>query len=301
MVYNSSPTNMKKLFLLVMAVAMAGSMFAQHFVGQTKTQVSFKYEDQFDVMVETYKKGVNESPVGDPVAKGMALMMAKPIIKGMLKRLETEKYLTSFPDGDYTNIAWIDAANNRYAYFCPELGRLLFVDCAKGVQYIAFPKIGVAAKYTFAPQQAYQVLYTKAAVRNSSENVTEINGIPCLPAITLLKYADVGGEMVDTVTYNGELCVMMPAAGFVHNEYQSFVIQQDEAKETHTSHTEVVALNEVAVDDSNFVFPESDYKMLDGAKLAKEIKKRIKKGTVGELTIPFDGDHVGKTIWDVAK
>ncbi len=301
MVYNRSRRIMKKLLLVVMACTMAMSMFAQQFVGQTKTQVSYKYEDQMDVMIETYKKGIDESPGGDPVAKGMAKMMAKPIIKGILKRLETEKYLTSFPDGDYTNLAWIDAANNRYAYFCPELGRLLFVDCAQGVQYIAFPKIGVAAKYTFAPQQTYQAVYTKTIIRNAPDEVTEINGIPCLPGVTLLKYADVGGEMVDTITYNGELCVMMPASCFVHNEYQSFVIQQDEAKETHTSHTEVVALNELGVDASNFVFPESDYKMVEGAKLAKEIKKRIKKGTVGELTIPFDGEHVGKTIWEVAK
>ncbi len=301
MVYNSSTTIMKKLMMLVMVFTMATTMFAQQFVGQITQKVNYKYEDQMDVMVERVKKSIDENPTIDAASKGMAKMMAKPIVKSALKRVETEKYLTSFPDGDYTYYSWIDAANNRYAYFCPELGRLLFVDCAQGLQYIAFPKLGMAAKYTFEPQTLYQNMYTKNILRNPAEDVTEINGIQCLPAVTLFKYADVGGEMVDTITYNGELYVMMPAPGFVHNEYQSVVIQQDAAVETHTSHTEVVEMVDVAIDASNYVFPESEYKMVDGAKLAKEIKKRIKKGTMSELAIPYSGNCIGKTIWEVSK
>lgn len=286
---------MKKYFTIIVIVMFCHHMFAQtYFEGRMIANVKTKYESNVEFIINTAKKNIDENKDIDAASKGMAKMMIKPIVKNMLKKMDKEKYVTSFPDGEYIQYTEVQGEKNRLLSYVPDLGRVFIQDCEKGDFIIAYPKLKIAYKYAIPTSKEVKTNYTKTS-NTKEEEVFMIDGFRCTNNYTLFEYEKVGGEMEDTVTVNGTLYVKMPALGYRLADYN--ILKLYEVSNEYYSQTiDVKKMESHSINDQNFVIP-SDFKMIPSVdKLVKIIQKAIKNG---ELSIPFDGT-MPDIIWDVA-
>lgn len=292
---------MKKLLIFAVVLFFCLGLSAQVFEGTYKGKYSFKYETDQDKMVEMFKANVDKNPEIPAASKAMAKMMAKAVVKNYVARQETEQHITSFPDGKFTQYLWIDGKNNRWVSFCPELGRVIVRFPGEGKDYIMYPKLGIGCKVEYAANESIKDMFTTNHVMNPNKDAKKINGINCIPAFQLYKYADVGGDMVDTVTFKGELCVIFPVEGYAHADYQSFCIQRNLSNEFLTSTENILKMTETKIDEKNFMIPEDNIDIIDTKKFVKQVKKIVDNGEVGEkMAIPYEGE-VPAVVWDIVK
>lgn len=291
---------MKKLLSLAIVLLFCYGLNAQVFEGTYKGKYSFKYETDQDKMVEQFKANVDKNPEIPAASKAMAKMMAKTLVKNYVTRQETEQHITSFPDGKFTLYLWIDGKNNRLVSFCPELGRVMVRFPGEGKDYIMYPKLGIGCKVEYAANESIKEMFTVNHFVDPTKDAKKINGITCIPAYNLFKYEDVGGEMVDTVTYKGVLWVKFPVDGYAHADYQLFCIQRNLSNEFLTSTENILKMTEVQIDGKNFVIPEN-INIMDTKKFVKQVKKIVDGGEVNEkMAISYDGD-VPAVVWDIVK
>lgn len=292
---------MKKISLFFISMCLCLGINAQVFEGTYKDCFSVKWAVNEDEIVAKYKASVDDNPEIPAASKAMAKMMAKPLVKNMMGKMEIERYISQYPDGKYNCYMWVDATNNRSVAFCPELGRIIVRNPSEGKDRIIFPKLGIGCEYEYpASETAIKDVFTTTHIQDPKENSKVINGVNCVPGISVFSYEQVGGELVDTITYKGVLCVKIPANGYVHADYQMLPIQRT-TENAFLSVTENIRnMKDAKIDTKNFVLPE-DIDFKDYKKLAKEIKKIVNDGETNEkLAIPYDGE-IPALVWDIIK
>lgn len=290
---------MKKALLVLCAIiAFSFGSKAQSFEGTHYGTLSITWEQNTDLIIEKTKAAIDENKDLSPAQKKLAKGFAKNIVKNQLEALEIDKVVKQFPDGEFTFYSWIDGEKNSQVTFCPELGRIILNLPGEGKTHIVFPKLGIGCTLEYAAHNSIQENYAKIHVVDPSEETTEINGIPCVPAFQLFKYSEVGGEMVDTVTFNNELCVKVPADGYVHADYQKLGIKTHFVNEYGEQELEMQGLTVTDVDDANFILNTEGIEMMKPDKLAKQVKKLIKDGKISDAAMPFDG-NMPAVVWDI--
>ncbi len=290
---------MKKILLIALFFVFCSALQAQTFEGVIKRYDTYKYEQNQDLIIEMAKKNIDENKEIDAASKALAKSFVKTIVKNALEKMDVQKYISSFPDGKYTNYQWIIGAENKCVNFCPELGRIIIRFPGEGKDYVIFPKLGVGCAIEYTANTSIKDAYTQNHLVKTTE-IKKINGMDCIPAYQCFKYEDVGGEMVDTVTYNGMLCVTIPFDGYVHADYQFLAISQEVSNEYYFNKCEVLSMLNTKVDARNFSFSEDDYKIIDSKKLFKQIKKIVDNGEINQIAIPYSGDAPA-LIWDAVK
>ena len=292
---------MKKLLSLAIVLLFCYGLNDQVFEGTYKDYFTNKWETDQDAMVENFKKNVDNNHDIPVAQKGMAKMMAKTLVKNFLAQFEVSKYTILYPDGKYTCYMWVDGPNNRAVAFCPELGRVVVNICNEGKSYIIFPKLGVGCLMEGQPNTNIIDKFTPTHIVDVKKDAKTVNGVNCIPAFELVKYDNIGGEMVDTVTYKNELYVIIPANGYVHADYQLLQIQHDISNEFVATTENLRFMKETKVDASNFTIPENGIKFMDLKKLVKEVKKIVDNNEVDQkMAIPFEGD-VPANVWSIFK
>lgn len=286
---------MKKFLCICLAIGFGLCVFAQQnqFEGNEFSKHSLKYEENFDIVLENAKKAIDANDQIAAADKALYKMFLKPMVKATLERMDLEKYLTDLPDGNYTVYGKIKG--NSCIAFCPELGRVIVRFPSEGYDYIIFPKLQLGCKIEYTPTKQIEEIYSPIHVMDTKGKVVQINGIPCIPNYTLIEYEKVGGELVDTLTYNGVLYVMLPVPGYVHAEYQKMGIQTTTSNEYVTRSDEILKLEPQTVNNANFTIPEK-YEIVDNKKFVKKVKKIIKDDPAA-LSIPFNGT-LPDIIWD---
>lgn len=292
---------MKKLLSLAIALLFCLGLSAQVFEGTYKDFFNNKWESNQDQIVENFKKNVDNNHDIPAASKAMAKMMAKTLVKNYLAQFEVSKYTTMYPDGKYTCYMWVDGPNNRVAAFCPELGRVVVRFPSEGKDYVIFPKLGIGCEMPYAANNSIKDLFTTNHIQDPKKDAKQINGVNCIPAFALFSYENVGGEMKDTITYNGVLCVKMEADGYVHADYQMLPIQRNVANEFVTTSENIRNFTATKVDPKNFDIPKDGIKFVDSKKLIKEVKGIVDDGEVGEkMAISYEGE-VPAVVWDIVK
>lgn len=291
---------MKKLCLLLTGALLSMGMFAQDpFVGYANQTMNMHYEDNQDVLVERVKTSLENNPQLDPAQKGMAMMLAKPIVKNTLKQLEVQQYLTSLPEGEWFLYQRWDGVNNRIANFVPKLGRIMVWDGNSGTLIIAYPNLKMALKVTEEAYKTNQFAMSAAYTpRIEGVEIEEINGFEAVPNYGLMPYdenSEVGeGEVIEQ---NGQKWIKVPAPGYKLADY-GILVQQTVSTEFYSQETNLKAFGKEPVAEVNFELP-AGYKVVNKADaLVKNLKKAIKAGT---LPIAYEAEKLPANIWDVAK
>jgi len=291
---------MKKLFLLMAGALMSIGMFAQDpFVGFTKQTMAMHYENNLDVLVDRVKTSIENNPNIDAASKGMAKMMAKPIVKNQLKQLEMMKYITSLPEGEWTVWQRWDGVNNRIVNFVPELGRIVSWDGNSGTVIVAYPNLKIASKETNEAYKTEQFKYScNYTPLPEGVEIEEINGFEAVPNYGLAPY-DENSEVEESeiIEVYGQKYIKIPAPGYKLVEY-GMMVQHTMNTEFYSQETNMLSWGKEPIPDSDFVIP-ADYKLVNTTdELIKALKKPIKAGT---LAIPYDKERLPESIWDVAK
>jgi len=256
------------------------------------------FEDNLDVLVDRVKTSLENNPNLDAAQKGMAKMLAKPIVKNTLKQLETQKYITSLPEGEWTQIQKWDGVNNRIANFVPELGRIAISDGETGTFIVAFPNLKMALKVV-DPASKTEQWRMSCSLQPATENdeIEEINGFQCIANYGLAPYDENSEEEdVEIIEVIGKKWTKVPAPGYRLAEY-GVIVQYSSSTEFFSQETNLVNYRvEPKITDVNFEIP-ADYKIVDKVDdLVKPLKKAIKANT---LAIPFDAEFLPENIWDV--
>ncbi len=290
---------MKKLFLGVALALLAVAMMAQQtFTGTTVLKTNMHYEDNFDVIVENFKSNVDKDTTIDAGMKGMVKMMAKGIVKNVLKQQEVQKYITALPEGEYTTINYWDGPNNRISAFTPELGRVMIWDQNEGTLIVAYPNLKTALKVTDPAYKSTQFL-TSASYRPSDPNaeVTEINGFRAVPNFGTVAKETMPDSEGETIVLGGVEYVKVPAAGYILENY-GILVQQTMSKEYFTQEQNLVTCKQAPAVAANYQLPDG-YKIVTTADaLVKSLKKAIKSNG---LAIPCDADNVPENLWSIFK
>lgn len=290
---------MKKLILFVAALFTAASLSAQKpFTGNMIEKDMYHYEDNFDVIVEQAKKHIDDDKSIDAATKAMAKMMIKPIVKNYLKKLDDQKYLTSFPEGEFLTLMKVDPAGNRSIAFTPDLGRIFLKDGNTGRLIIAYPNLKIALDVTDPTYQNNSIQETCRPTPVNEAEVEIVDGYRCIPNYALVAYDSVGGDLIDTMTVNGVLMVKLPMAGWCFADWSGLKKQQNISNEYYTSEISIPLLQEAEVNPANFVFPEGYKIFTEVDKITKELMKAVKKGN---LATPYGLDQIPDVIWDIFK
>ena len=291
---------MKKLFLLMAGALLSMGLFAQDpFVGFTKQTMAMHYEDNMDVLVDRVKTSIENNPNIDAASKGMAKMLAKPIVKNQLKQLEMMKYISSLPEGEWTIWQRWDGVNNRIVNFVPQLGRIVSWDGNSGTITVAYPNLKIGIKMVDeaykTEQFKYSCVYTPLP---EGVEIEEINGFEAVPNYGLAPYdenSDV--EESEIIEVYGQKYIKIPAPGYKLVEY-GMMVQHTMNTEFYSQETNMLSWGLEPILDSDFEIP-ADFKLMKTTdEMIKQLKKPIKAGT---LAIPFDKERLPESIWDVAK
>lgn len=290
---------MKKFFLFGALAVISLCMSAQQiFVGQTNVRVNMHYEDNLDVLVDRVKTTLENNPSLDAAQKGMAKMLAKPIVKNTLKQQETQKYITSLPEGEWTQIQKWDGVKNRIVNFVPELGRIAITDGETGLFIVAYPKLKLALKVV-DPSWKTEQWRMSCSLPPATENdeIEEINGFQSIANYALAPYDETNDDPdVEIIEVIGKKWTKVPASGYRLAEY-GVTVQLATSNEFFTQETNLVAYRlETEISDVNFEIP-ADYKIVSTAdELVKPLKKAIKANA---LAIPLDSQFLPENIWDI--
>lgn len=259
----------------------------EYFCGANVVRNTMHYLDDTDMLIEQVKNNALSNPALTPQQRAVAITQAPKTVADYKKQQERQRYVYGMPEGENIGVTYADGANNRTIGFMPKLGRLVMTNGDTGEMFIAFPRIKAAIRW-LNDANVKAVDFRKILLHTPAVDESEVeirNGFRCVPNSALVDYDKVGGEMIDTVTYEGKLCVKVPAPGYVFAEYNKLLCEQQMSTESYESEHQVLRLESFAVDPQSFV-------LLDGYKMYTNVDKLIdaviKAEKKGQLAIPFD-------------
>jgi hypothetical protein len=277
-------------------------MFAQDRVF-TISKMNYKTNEDVEIAKERVKAEIDKNKELSALQRSIAKKMAGSIVKRAYKQAEENRYGFGFPDGDFTQYAYWDIANNRSAILCPELGRITINDWKEGQSIVAFPKLKIAMVLKFKPelaiQQGQQDIKTMFQVKNIPDGValTDVEGFPAIENLIFGEIEE-GQTPERTIVIDGKTMEAIPIPGHLlaknEKEYYFGIYVDGETNSPTYSMTALLQeFKECNIDEANFVLPE-------GYKIVKDVKalnKAILKANKGEgLAIPAP-DKMPEVIW----
>ncbi len=292
----------KSLFILFLLMITMGLSAQKGYYKINK--MTYKNNQDLNIAIEQAKAAINKDNSLDALTKTIARKSVVSQLKKQFKQAEENRYAFGYPDGEYTEIGYLDADNNRSAGLIPEIGRIVINDWKNGQVIIAFPVIKTAYCYQFNPDALRKqgsldpaTMVTKVNPVYEGMEVTEINGFPCVPNMTYGKIQE--GKtpehtiIVDSVTYEATL---LPGYLLMKNDkeyYYGIYVEGEENRPTFSMSVELVDFKECTLNKKNFQLPEGYKVVKDIKSLNKEIAKGAKKGKLS-LDVP---ESMPENLW----
>lgn len=285
---------MKKIIFSLLLISLSTMAFAQQWL--LTEEGSVKNNEDMETGLATVKqaaeKAIKQQHIINPLTKALVRKTTTSIYKKTFKRMQEERYITSYPDGDYTVFGKYDVSNDRVVFFAPHVGRIIIQDYRNRNQIIAFPQLKIYIE-TDIDKKAPSAVAAFVATKPVPEGVEfiDLNGFRAMENFVA---APVTAESLpeNIVVYQGQKVEKFPVAGqmlMVTPDdkffYPSIYVEASESTGVQDLSKRTTQWEEGNIDPQNFVLPEGYTKAKDIKKLNKQVQKALEDNQLG-IEIP---------------
>lgn len=285
---------MKKIIFSLLLISLSTMAFAQQWLLTEEGNV--KNNEDMETGIATVKqaaeKAIQQQRIINPLTKALVRKIAVSTYKKTFKRMQEERYITSYPDGDYTVFGKYDVSNDRVVFFAPHVGRIIIQDYRNRTQIIAFPQLKIYLETDIDKNTPSGVanFVRKVPVPEGVE-FTDLNGFRVMENFAA---APVTAESLpeNIVVYNGQKVERFPIAGQMlmvtpddKYFYPAIYVETSESTGVQDLTKHTTQWEEGNIDPQNFVLPEGYTKAKDIKKLNKQVQKVLEDNQLG-IEIP---------------
>lgn len=254
---------------------------------------------------EMVNENCRQNNVTDPLTKALVTKVAESTYKKSYKKMMEERYVTDYPDGSFTLYGKFDIVNDRVAYFCPQLGRVIIQDFKNRKQYIVFPKLNVYLQNDIDKSvQSACVTFTATAPipEYAKKLVSDVNGFRAMGNCGLIP-ANAASVPENIVEVNGQACEMIPLPGHVLVKegdveyYTGIYVEALIGGGVNEGQRRLVQWEKGNVNPANFELTAGLTVAKDIKALNKTVQKAVEENQIGVS----DPGHNPENNWDCFK